>query len=70
MQHQRNKNGQHLHRLAEQQKKVQEMEQRIEKLLRENQQLKYRCASLHQPNSEADAQAELQRMKVQMLARG
>lgn len=46
------------------------MEQRIERLLRENQLLKYRCLSLPKPGSDEDAQAEPQRMQVQMLARG
>ena len=50
------------------QEKVEEMEQRTEELLRENQELKENCASLHQQNT--DVQAELQREQVQMLARG
>ncbi|XP_041519973.1 calcium-binding and coiled-coil domain-containing protein 2-like [Microtus oregoni] len=41
------------------QEKVGEMEQRTEELLRENQELKENCASLHQQN--IDVQAELQR---------
>ncbi|XP_075797905.1 calcium-binding and coiled-coil domain-containing protein 2 [Microtus pennsylvanicus] len=68
--HQRSKIGELLQRLAIEQKKVQEMKQRIEKVLRENQQLKYRCASLPKPNSDEDTQAELQSEQVQMLARG
>ena len=50
------------------QEKVEEMEQHTAELLRENQELKESCASLHQQNT--DVQAELQIEQVQMLARG
>ena len=48
--------------------KVEDMEQRTQELLQENQELKEHCASLRQQNTEA--QAELQREQVQMLVRG
>ena len=48
--------------------KVQEMEQRTEALLRENQELRDSCAGLQKLSSRR--QAELKRQQLQMLVRG